>query len=72
MATAVVIVELLQGKPPLMCLDKVGDRCLKQLRATPTVNSNGFQAVWTLNNDGVLLDDKVKADVVLELRHVSF
>lgn len=72
MASALAIVEVLQGKPPLICPDKVGDRRLKQLRATPTVNSNAFQAVWTLNDDRVLLDDEVKADVVLELRHVPF
>ena len=28
--------------------------------------------VGTLNDDWVLLDDEVKADVVLELRHVLF
>ena len=72
MASALAIVEVLQGKPPLICPDKVGDRRLKQLRATPTVNSNAFQAGWTLNDDRVLLDDEVKADVVLELRHVPF
>ena len=44
-------------------------RRLKQLRATPIVNGNAFQGCWTLNNDRVLLDDEVKADVVLELRH---
>ena len=72
MASALAIVEVLQGKPPLICPDEVRNRRLKQLRATPTVNSNTFQAVRTLNDDQVLLDDEVKADMVLELRHVPF
>ena len=72
MASALEIVEVLQRKPPLIFPDKVRDRRLKQLRATPTVDSNAFQAVWTLNNDRVLPDDEVKADMVLELRHVPF
>ena len=72
MASALAIVEVLQGKPPLICPDNIGDRGLKQLRTTPTVNSNAFQAVHTLNYDQVLLDDEVKANVVLELRHVPF
>ena len=72
MVSALVIVEVLQGKPPLICPDKVGDRRLKQLRAAPTVDSNAFQAVWTVNDDRLLLDDEVKADVVLELRNVPF
>ena len=72
MASVLAIVEVLQGKPPLICPDKVRDRRLKQHRATPTVNSNTFQAGWTPNDDRVLLDDEVKADVVLELRHVPF
>ena len=72
MASALAIVEVLQGKPPLICPDKVRDRRLKQLRATPTVNLNAFQAGWTLNDERVLLDDEVKADVVLKLRHVPF
>ena len=72
MASALAIVKVLQGKPLLICPDKVEDRCLKQLRAIPTVNSNAFQAVWTLNDDRVLLDDEVKADVVLGVRHVPF
>ena len=70
MASALSIVEVLQGKPPRICPDEVRDRRLKQLRATPTVDSKAFQAVRTLNDDRVLLDDEVKADVVLELRHV--
>ena len=72
MVSAVAIVEVLQWKPPLICPDEVGDRRLKKLRATPTVNSNSFQAVWTLNDDRVLLDDEVKADVVVKLRQVPF
>ena len=72
MASSLAIVEVLQGKPPLICPDKVGDRRLKQLRATPTVDSNAFQAVRTLNDDRMLLDDEVKADVVLELCHIPF
>ena len=72
MASALAIVEVLQGQPPLICLDEVGDRRLKRLRATPTVDSNTFQAVGILNDDRVLLDGEVKADVVLKLRHVLF
>ena len=72
MGGALAIVEVLQGKTPLICPDKVRDRRLKQLRATPTVKSNTFQAGWTLNDDQVLLDEVLKADVVLELRHVPF
>ena len=72
MASALAIVEVLQGKPPLICPDKVGDRRLKQPKSTPTLNSNALEAVRTLNEDRVLLDDEVKADVDLELRHVPF
>ena len=72
MASALAIVEVLQGKPPLLCPDKVRDRHLKQLQAAPTVDSNAFQVVWTLNDDRLLLDDEVKADVVLELCNVPF
>ena len=72
MASALAIVEVLPGKPPLICPDEVGDRRRKTLRATPTVYLNAFQAVRTLNDDWVLLENEVKADVVLELRHVPF
>ena len=72
MASALAIVEVLQGKPPLICPDKFEDRRLKQLRVTPTVDSNAFQAVHTLNDDRMLLDDEVNADVVIELRHIPF
>ena len=72
MACVIAIIKVLQGKPPLICLDKVEDRRLKQLRATPTINLNAFQAVWTLNEGRVLLDNKVKADIILELRQVPF
>ena len=72
MASALAIVEVLQGKPPLICLDEVGDCHPKKLRAMPIINSNVFQAVGTLNNDWVLGDDEVKANVVLELCHVLF
>ena len=72
MASTLTIVEVLQGKPHLICPDKVGDHRLKQLRAKLTVHSNGFQAVWILNNDRVLPDDEVEADLVLELCHIPF
>ena len=70
MVSTLAIVEVLQWKPPLICFDKVGDRNLEQLRATPTINSNVFEAVRTLNDDQVLIEAKVKADVVLKLRHI--